>query len=281
GTEVESYYKAAVMLASMGFDGIDINMGCPANKVAARGSGAGLIRNPELAKRLILITKKAMKDWSEGITLKEAGVHQDIIVASKKMSPKNVKRKLLPVSVKTRIGYDKVVAEEWVKHLLECEPANISMHGRTLKQMYTGRADWDELAKAAKLCKKTKTSFMGNGDVSSMEDAKEKIKKYKLDGVLVGRATMGNPWFFNGKEPSVKDRLKAVLEHTKYFVEFEPNGHFVAIRKHLAWYCKGFEGAKELRVELMKVENLKDVEKIVKNAKITSGKSLLLLPNWG
>ena len=152
GTEVESYYKAAVMLASMGFDGIDINMGCPSNKVAARGSGAGLIKTPALAKKIVKAVQRGVKDWSEGINLEEAGIGDEIIAACGKMAAarqmmakkskrleqakksrifpgENSKRKLLPVSVKTRIGYDKNVAEEWTKHLLECEPANISMHG--------------------------------------------------------------------------------------------------------------------------------------------------------
>lgn len=268
GVEPESYYKAAVMLCAMGFDGIDINMGCPVNKVAAKGSGAALIKTPELAKILVKMTRKGVKDWVEGISLREAGIHEDIIAAIEniRLSDK-LPRKLIPISIKTRIGYDEIVAEKWVKHLLEMEPANISMHGRTLKQLYTGQANWEVLARAAEIVKASGigTTFLGNGDVKSMEDAYEKIRNYKVDGVLVGRAVFGNPWFFVGREPSVKEALLAAVEHAKYF---EVLGHlsFQNVRKHLGWYCKGFEGARDLRVKLMQAENAGEVEREIDEA---------------
>lgn len=274
GVEPESYYKCAVMLCAMGFDGIDINMGCPANKVAKHGSGAGLIKTPELAKKLVLITKKAVKDYAEGISLEKAGVHPDMVIEVEKFLAqrrtelgekfeKVFERRLIPVSVKTRIGYESVVAEEWVKHLIEVGPANISMHGRTLKQMYTGKADWETLAKVAKIAQAAGISFLGNGDVKSMQDAREKIEQYGVDGVLAGRALFGNPWFFTEREPVTRERLSAAIEHARYF---ENLGHlsFHNIKKHLAWYCKEFEGARELRMKLMLCCNFKDMEKIMK-----------------
>lgn len=264
GVEVESYYKAAVMLSALGFDGIDINMGCPANKVARKGSGAGLIRTPELAKELVLTTKRACKDWSEGITMEQAGVHPDIIAEVKKMAPQYVARNEIAVSVKTRIGFDKVVAEEWTKHLLETQPANISMHGRTLKQMYMGKADWEVIGKAAKLTKGTGTTFLGNGDVSSLLDANEKIEEYDLDGVLVGRATLGNPWFFDDKRVGVDECMETLLDHCEYFTQLN-HLPFHNIKKHLAWYCKEFEGAREMRKNLMQTENYQNVQEIVTN----------------
>ena len=260
GVETDSYYKCAVMLCALGFDGIDINMGCPANKVAKKGSGAALIRTPDLAKEIIRATKRGCQDWAQGISLKEARVHENIIAEVKILA--GMERRLIPVSVKTRIGFDKVVAEEWIKHLLEEEPANITMHGRTLRQMYLGEADWDVLARASKICHGTGVSFLGNGDVSSLKDAKEKIEKYGVDGVLVGRATFGNPWFFAGVEPTREERLSAALEHARYFIKLN-HLSFYNIKKHLSWYCKGFDGARELRRELMTVENLADVEKIL------------------
>lgn len=294
GVEPESYYKAAILLCSMGFDGIDINMGCPVNKVAAKGSGAALIKTPELAKTLVRMTKKGVKDWAEGISLEEAGVNAEIIAAvkgmmeksqmmeagansaagdDKKVSPVTLfPRRIIPVSIKTRIGYDSIVAEGWVKHLLEVEPANISMHGRTLKQLYTGVANWEEIAKACKVVKESGlgTTFLGNGDVKSLEDAREKVEKYGVDGVLVGRATFGNPYFFAGREPTAKEGLLAAIEHSKYFEKLNESGlqniHFQHIRKHLGWYCKGFEGAKELRMKLMQTENAVEVEKEVGEA---------------
>ena len=275
GVEVDSYYKCSVMLAAMGFDGIDINMGCPANKVARKGSGAGLIRTPKLAAEIIAACKKGAKDWANGISVEEAGVHENCIARIEKMNKKHFEgeseRKEIPVSVKTRIGFDKVVGVEWTKHLLDQEPANISMHGRTLRQMYMGMADWEEIARCAEVCKGSGVTLLGNGDVLSMEDAEEKVKKYKVDGVLIGRATFGNPWFFGGKEPGedeegVKLRFSALKSHAEYFQKLD-HLPFHAIKKHLAWYCKGFSGARELRKNLMQVENYADVENIIDNFK--------------
>ncbi len=278
GIDPESFYKATVMLCAMGFDGVDINMGCPVRKVSEKGAGAGLIKNPILAKKIITKCKKAAKDWADGISLEKAGVRTVMIEAMAAMggggagtgngirlprqrrARRRVSRKLIPISIKTRIGYDKIAPEEWVKHLLETEPANITMHGRTLKQMYLGQANWDALAKAAKICKSSGVSFLGNGDVKSMEDARQKIKDYGVDGVLVGRAVCGNPWFFSEKEPTVKEKLKAAIEHCKYFAKLN-HLSFFNIRKHLGWYCKGFDGAKELRVKLMQAENAEEVER--------------------
>lgn len=263
GVELESFYKVAIMCCYLGFDGIDINMGCPANKVARRGSGAGMIRIPEHAQKVIQTVKQACKDWKDGITLDEAKIRPKLQTALEKMQTGEPERTLLPVSVKTRIGYDEIVTEWWMETLLEEEPANISLHGRTLKQMYAGEASWEEIAKAAKICKDTKTTLLGNGDVKSLEDAKEKIKKYGVDGVLVGRATMGNPWFFSGHEPSQGERFKAAIEHSGYFEDNYMNHAFFAMRKHLAWYARGFDGARELRAKLMQTTSTAEVEKIL------------------
>lgn len=263
GVEVDSYYKTAVMLCAMGFDGIDINMGCPATKVAKKGSGAALIKTPELAKEIIRSCQKGCKDWAEGISLEKAGVHENIIETIKDHVVENSPRKHLPVSVKTRIGYEEVVTEEWTKHLLEVEPANITMHGRTLRQLYRGEADWEEIAKAADICRGSGTSLLGNGDVDSMKDAEEKTEKYGVDGVLVGRATFGTPWFFGGEEPeNLKESLDLLIEHAEYFEKLNHLA-FHNIRKHLAWYCKGFEGAKELRMALMHANNSAEVKQII------------------
>jgi len=266
GVELESYYKVAVMLASMGFDGIDINMGCPAKKVFKHGAGAALIQNPDLAKELIRTTKRGVKDWADGISLEEAGVHPNIISAIKGIGKGD--RGLIPVSVKTRIGYNSVVVEEWVSALAEAEPAAITVHGRTLKQMYTGEADWDSIAKAVAVLKGSGIKCLGNGDIQSMKGACEKIEKYGVDGVMVGRAVFGNPWFFGDKEPSVQEKLQAAIEHSRYLEEKLPDLQFVNIRKHLCWYCKDFDGARELRAQLMHVENAGDVEEIIRNSQV-------------
>ena len=262
GIETDSFYKVALMCCYLGFDGIDINMGCPANKVARRNSGAGLIRVPDQARKIIRTVKQASADWANGITLEKADIRPKIIKSLKDMQKRAGARKILPVSVKTRTGIDKVIAEEWIKELLQESPALITMHGRTLKQMYTGEADWEVLAKAAKIAKQTDTLFLGNGDVKSVADAKEKIKTYGTDGALVGRAVCGNPWFFSGHSPSIRERFDAAIDHARYFEETSMKHAFFAMRKHLAWYCKGFDGARELRKELMQTNSSKEVKKI-------------------
>ena len=238
-------------------------MGCPANKVARRNSGAGLIRVPGQAKKIIRTVKQAVKDWADGITLEKADIRPKIITALSESAIRESRaRKLIPVSVKTRTGIDKATAEEWVKELLEESPALITMHGRTLKQMYAGEANWEVLGKVAKIVKQADTLFLGNGDVKSIKDAHEKIKTYGTDGVLVGRATCGNPWFFSGHEPTIKDKFKAAIDHARCFEEMSMKHAFFAMRKHLAWYCKGFDGARELRAQLMQTNNSEEVEKI-------------------
>lgn len=268
GVEAGSFYKAAVMLSAMGFDGIDINMGCPATKVAQSGAGAGLIRTPDLAKELISITKKGVTDWANGISLQDAGVHPAMIEEIYKTHGTDPIRRQIPVSVKTRIGYDSVIAEEWINHLLETQPANITLHGRTLRQMYLGNADWEVIGKACRVVKQSglTTGFLGNGDVSSMEDALKKISDYGVDGVLVGRATFGNPWFFSSKIPDTREQLTVAIEHSHLFEKIFPHVPFVIMRKHLGWYCKGFDGAKELRVSLMNVSSANEVEEIIKSS---------------
>ncbi len=266
GVELDSYYKCCVMLCEMGFDGIDINMGCPANAVARHGSGAALIRTPDLAREIISICKRACMHWAEGITMKETGVHENMI----ELVPEGkFERRLIPVSVKTRIGYGESVAEEWTKNLLEEMPANITMHGRTLKQMYLGSADWEELRKAAKVCKGSGVSFLGNGDVDSMEDARLKCDEYGVDGVLVGRALFGNPWFFGGTKPNLEERMKVMIEHAEYF-ENLGGLHFHHMRKHLGWYCKGFDGAKELRMKLTRTDCAAEVKEIIYSSSLLS-----------
>lgn len=273
GIETESFYKVALMCCYLGFDGIDINMGCPANKVARRNSGAGLIRVPDQAKKIIRTVKQAVQDWNDGITLEKAEVRPKIITALKTMNPasesaiRKSRQKPIPVSVKTRTGIDKIVAEEWIEQLLEEKPAVITLHGRTLKQMYTGQANWELIGRVAKTVKKTDTLFLGNGDIQSLKNARKRCEEYGTDGVLVGRATCGNPWFFSGHEPSIQERFNAALDHARAFEEMSMKHAFFAMRKHLAWYCKGFDGARELRAQLMQTNSSQDVENILSDFK--------------
>ncbi len=238
GHNPEYFKEAAELIESLGFDGVDINMGCPMHKVEDQGSGAGLIRTPELAKEIILAVKDSTK---------------------------------LPVSVKTRIGVDHDVAEEWMAQLMEAKPVHIALHGRTLKQLYQGKADWEAIGRAAKVVHSLDGVIYGNGDVESISDAKEKAAKYNVDGILIGRAAEGNPGIFVGAQPTVRQRLDSMVEHAKVFEsifkpEKEKEGEyrwFMPMRKHLAWYCKGFEGAVEMRSRLMLTNSVEEVIEIV------------------
>lgn len=285
GSDPKAFYESTFIVCEMGFDGVDINMGCPDHNISKRGCGAGLIHTPQKAYDIIKAVQQAVQDYAEGKTLEQAEVkpaiidwikkynklrHAEFGFASKKGIPDQVRNddsksshRLIPVSVKTRIGYDEIVTEDWISNLLDAQPANISIHGRTLVQMYTGEANWEEIGKAAKLINKTETSVLGNGDVKTIQEAKEKAKKYNLDGVLIGRASFGNPWLFSEYEPNYEERIKVALEHCEKFDEMTPELHFLSLRKHLAWYTKGIPGSHELRRQLMTVQNVDDVRRIL------------------
>src|SRR3990167_3459704 len=236
GANPENFYKCARLAVELGFDGIDINMGCPAGKIVKHDSGAGLIRNPELAKEIIHETKRG------------AGG--------------------LPVSVKTRIGYNKIVTEEWISHLIEAEPDAIIIHGRTMKEMSKVPAHWDEIGKAAVLCRKAGVLIIGNGDVKTYTEGLEKAEKYGLDGVMVGRGVFSNPWFFNPLvDPATKtpeQKIMLLKKHIELFTELWGNNkHFDVMKKFFKVYISGWEGAKELRIELMRSKNKEDVAKLL------------------
>lgn len=262
GIEPESFYKAAIIIAEMGFAGIDINMGCPDPHVAKKGGGAGLILQPTLAQRIIIETKRGASEWANGQTVAGAGLPDAIIQAvvhyqhRMEVAPE---RRLLPVSVKTRIGYDAIVTEPWITTLLAAEPANISLHGRTLKQLYSGSANWEEIGKAARLATSAGIPLLGNGDIHSRAQAFEATQLYGTDGVLLGRVSFGNPWVFTDYEPSLADRIATAINHTKAFQTLTPELHFLGMRKHLAWYCKGFPQASAVRSSLMQATSAADV----------------------
>lgn len=289
GHTPELFYQAAVIIATLGFDGMDINMGCPAHKVEEQGSGAGLIRTPKVALSIMAQAKQAMEDFSQGrVSVDELEISQ----ATKdwvKLHATGVKQKgVLPVSVKTRIGVDKVEVDEWMATLMEGKPANISLHGRTLRQLYQGSADWEAIGRATAVVHKLGGHILGNGDISNLEDAKAKIKQYGVDGVLIGRSAEGNPGIFNSQitndkfsneEPSMEQRLAWMIEHAKKFEEvFKPvyppsldelrkgtrqEQWFLPVRKHLAWYCKGFPQASEIRGKLVQANGCEEVEEIL------------------
>lgn len=216
GKEPEYFYHAAKIVCALGFDGVDINMGCPASSVASKGAGAALINTPDIALAIIAETKRGVADWvADG---KLTGLRKEAQKAVEQIKTRNIKRLIkqlpntrlpyalswgqqnligertqIPVTVKTRIGYDTPVTTEWIKTLSQAKPEWISVHGRTLKQMYTGEASWDELKKAVE---STDIPVLTNGDIKVYEDIGRMLEFTKSSGVLVGRGSFGNPFVF-------------------------------------------------------------------------------------
>lgn len=268
GASPEDFYKAALMVCALGFDGVDINMGCPANNVTKGGGGAALIKNPDLAKKIIQAVKSGADDWAGGKSLKNAGINSEIlkwINAFLKKEKIKTEQKTLPVSVKTRLGYDSDISEKWISFLSEQNIDIISLHGRTLKQMYQGQADWDAISKSAKVAHDAGKIILGNGDIKSVKEAKEKCKIYGVDGALIGRATWGNPWFFDEKKISVskKEKVETLLEHALYFKKIFGEKYFSPLKKHIAHYVKNFDGAIDVRRQLLSAKNFNEFEEMV------------------
>jgi nifR3 family TIM-barrel protein len=239
GGKPEQFEEIGPLLQELGFDGIDINMGCPDRAVEKSGGGASLIRDPERAKQIIRAAKKG------------AGG--------------------LPVSVKTRLGYSKNQMDKWVPALLEEGLAALTMHLRTRKEMSDAPAHWELAPELAKLRDRyaPQTLVLGNGDVGTLEEAGAKTEEAGLDGVMVGRGAFGNPWFFSGRTPDLKERLERMVTHTEFFQKMYQSDspdkslkNFSVMRKHYKAYVSGFDGAKELRVRLMEAENAEEVRAI-------------------
>ena len=279
------FYQAAHVVSELGFDGLDINMGCPSKNVASSGSGAGLIKTPELALDIMAAAERGLHDWAEGQTLAEAGLKPGIVEKVRMVRAAQdhpaTPRAALPLSVKTRLGYDSVIIKEWSACLAQGRPEVISIHGRTLQQMYRGDADWEAIAEAAAQIRQQGILVLGNGDIGSLTEAIARIHASRVDGILIGRAALGNPWIFHGKalireaarararhpvsEPTVsrEDRFDMMLKHAHTFERFHDAPRFPRMRKHLGWYCSGFPHAAALRAHMVKTNNAQDVERLL------------------
>ncbi|MDB5188642.1 MAG: tRNA-dihydrouridine synthase [Candidatus Nomurabacteria bacterium] len=268
--------KAARLCAELGFDGIDINMGCPDKTIEKQGAGAAMIKSPEVAVAIIAAAKRGAGD--------------------------------IPVSVKTRVGYNAVEIQEWISLLLQQDIAALTVHVRTRKELSKVPAHWEYLKEVVALrdAIAPQTVIIGNGDVTSLTDGRLRAAAAGADGVMVGRALFGNPWFFDeyremvasipkksrffskaqkipffGKyfqtrrtaaqsavQPiSIEERLSVMVEHTQLFEQLLGDiKSFSIMKKHYKAYCTGFAGAKELRIKLMdEAKNAADVEVIVKH----------------
>ena len=224
GANPEHMFKCAQLAQELGFDGIDINMGCPDKSVEKQGGGAALMKNHELAARVIKETIRGAEK--------------------------------LPVSVKTRLGYIKV-DHDWFRHLLDTDIVALIIHGRTRKEMSKVPARWDEIGEMVELGRGSGKLIIGNGDVKNMEDVYEKAKKYNLDGIMVGRGIFQNPWFFSDREiDDPKERINLLLKHLDNFEKlWGPNKNFNVMKRFIKIYINGWPGAKDLRSKLMTTKN--------------------------
>ncbi len=235
-TAKPEYMRAAAELAvELGFDGIDINMGCPVKKVLNQQSCSALIKTPKLAQEIIL----AAKEGSGG----------------------------LPVSVKTRIGFNKNEIETWIPQILETEPAALVVHLRTVKEMSKVPAHWELMHRIVEIRNqmKVKTVILGNGDVVDTDDARRKCEETGCDGVMLGRAIFGNPWLFKeGYVPDRAERLTTLIEHIKLFDHILGKAKsFAIMKKHFKSYLSGLPDSSVLKNELMETENVEQAEAVL------------------
>lgn len=237
GSKPEKFEQMARELQKMGFDGIDINMGCPDAKVVKNGGGSALILNTDVAVEIIKATQKGAPN--------------------------------LPISVKTRIGFKEINTEEWVKILLLTGIAALIVHGRTAKEQSVPDAHWDEIGKAVKLRDELglKTIILGNGDVKSYAEVKEKVKVYGVDGVMIGRGVFANAWVFNKRIDPAKitpeERIKLLLKHLDLWEKtWDGKAKFAPMKKFVKTYIHGFDGASTLRAKLMETNSIEEVRKI-------------------
>ncbi len=239
----ESMRESAKLCVELGFDGIDINMGCPEKLIEKSGAGACLMKHPDLAVEIIKATKEGAGD--------------------------------LPVSVKTRIGYKDNDIETWLPKIIAAEPAVITIHARTRNEMSDVPARWDVVARAVEIARElrpdasTRPLIFGNGDVMSLEEAEEKVRDTGCDGVMMGRAIFGNPWLFNREvnrdDLPLEERFEVMLEHTKLFIDlFTGIKPLQIMKKHYKAYINGFDGAAELRAKLMATNSYPEIEQLIR-----------------
>lgn len=234
GTDPEKFYKVAQMLSKMKFDGIDINMGCPDKNAMKKGACAALIKNPKLAREIIDATIKGANG--------------------------------LPVSVKTRIGFNKIDMENWVTALLQTPIAALILHLRTVPEMSKASAHWEEIKKAIKIRNrlKSKALIIGNGDIKLLQEARDKCERYKIDGVMIGRGIFENVYLFNRKtnpnRVTPKQKISLLIKHLELFKKtWGDKKHFALMKKFVKCYVNNFNGASESREKLMRTKTLDEL----------------------
>lgn len=234
--DIEKMNGAVLLCKELGFDGVDINMGCPDKTIEKQGCGAKMITTPELAKDII-------------------------------MSAKNVARDM-PVSVKTRIGFNNIEYKKWLPEILSCGIPTLTVHLRTRKEMSKVPAHYELINDIQNIVKEISphTILIINGDIKDIQQADDMYREYSFDGVMIGRGVFGTPWLFNKNiiEKTVSERLDIMLEHTRLFEDkLGDIKSFAIMKKHYKAYINGFLGAGELRDRLYHTNNYKEVEEII------------------
>jgi nifR3 family TIM-barrel protein len=232
GVTPQDYFKTGMLVKELGFDGLDINMGCPVKNVIKQGACSALIKNPSLAKEIICAAKE--------------GVGPNI-----------------PVSVKTRIGFKTIQTEEWIGFLLrECSPEVLTIHGRTVAEASKVPVHWEEIQKAVEIKKQlgSQTLIIGNGDILSLSEAHEKATQYGLDGIMIGRGVFQNPWIFNSdidiNQVTVQKRLETLLFHIQLYEQtWGGQKNYQILKRFFKIYVTGFTGAAQLRAKLMETKH--------------------------
>ncbi len=253
--------QAAELATELGFDGIDINMGCPDKSIEKQCAGAAMMKNPAAARRVIRAAQKGAA-----------------------RAAARLGKPVLPVSVKTRIGYGKNELATWLPALLAERPAVITVHARTRKELSLVPARWEDVREAVAIRDKVqaglpvekRTFIFGNGDARNLADAREKASVSGVDGVMFGRAIFGNPWLFDESadmqlgpdgffsQRQIEERLRVMVEHTELFEKLLGDlKNFSIMKKHYKAYVHGWEGAKELRALLMQTNSAAEVRAIV------------------
>jgi tRNA-dihydrouridine synthase len=208
-------------------------MGCPDKSIEKQGAGAAHMKDPARAREVI---RGAMRGAGN-----------------------------LPVSVKTRIGYNKEEIDTWIPELLKENPAALTVHLRTRKEMSKVEAHWELMPRILSLRDQYsgETLILGNGDVRDTTHAKELCETYGCDGAMLGRAIFGNPWLFSADVPGTEEKMKTLIEHTRLFSELLPHKSFAIMKKHFKAYLTGFPGATEFRARLMEAESAEEVEHVI------------------
>ncbi len=237
GITPQNFFKAAKLVKKLGFDGVDINMGCSVKKVVQKNAGSGLIREDRAKVKEII---NAVREGSKG----------------------------LPISVKTRLGWDEYDMD-WIKFLLEQDLDVLTIHGRTARGKGCLAANWEKILECVQMRDDMKkdTLIFGNGDIQSLRQAKEYYKKYRVDGVMVGRAVINNPWFFTGREDiSQKERYILFKKHLELFESvWGDSKNFSQLKKFFRAYIYGFDGANEIRQSFMECNSVEETLDLLKS----------------